>query len=110
MFEEMVARIQRSVISVLLKVKVETRPAPMAQPLQIKRMPAAPAANGAPVANGAQATSKPIAPAMPVAPAAAPNPIRFRRQMPEPLSNMSSFKAAQAAQAAKNEADKKENE
>ena len=112
MFEEMIERIQRSVISVLLKVKVETRPAPMAQPLQIRRMPAAPA-NGASMANGAKATAKPIAPAMPVAPAAAPGGVRFRRQMPEPLSNMSSYKAAQAAQAAqaaKNEADKKENE
>ena len=100
MFEEMVARIQRSVISVLLKVKVEMRPAPTAQPMQVRRMPAVP---GAP-------TQAPVAPAN-VAPAAAPAPIRFRRQMPEPLSNMSSFKAAQEAQAAqKAEQDKKENE
>ncbi|MBQ7770565.1 MAG: hypothetical protein IJ373_05205 [Clostridia bacterium] len=100
MFEEMVARIQRSVISVLLKVKVEMRPAPTAQPMHVRRMPAVP---GAP-------TQAPVAPAN-VAPAAAPAPIRFRRQMPEPLSNMSSFKAAQEAQAAqKAEQDKKENE
>ena len=69
MFEEMIARIQRSVISVLLKVKVEMRPAPTAPQR--------------------------------VAPTAAPNasapsaPRPFRRQMPEPLSNMSSFKDAQ---------------
>ena len=99
MFEEMVERIQRSVISVLLKVKVEMRPAPMAQPIQVRPTPAAIAANAA---NDAQAPA-------PVAPAAAP--IRFRRQMPEPLSNMSSFKAAQAAQAAKKAAEeKKDNE
>ena len=99
MFEEMVERIQRSVISVLLKVKVEMRPAPTAQPLQVKRqMPTPAAANGANGANGASA-AKPVAPA----------PVRvFRRQMPEPLSNMSSFKAAQ--EAAKKAAEQKKDE
>ncbi len=96
MFEEMVERIQRSVISVLLKVKVEMRPAPM--PMQAR--PIAPAANGT---NGAPTNAQPT-------PAAAPAPVRvFRRQMPEPLSNMSSFKAAQAAQAAQKAAEEKKN-
>ena len=96
MFEEMVERIQRSVISVLLKVKVEMRPAPM--PMQAR--PIAPAANGT---NGAPTNAQPT-------PAAASAPVRvFRRQMPEPLSNMSSFKAAQAAQAAQKAAEEKKN-
>ena len=94
MFEEMVERIQRSVISVLLKVKVEMRPAPMAQPMQVRPI-------------GAQAQAKAPAAAANAAPAAA-NPMRFRRQMPEPLSNMSSFKAAQAANNGTSE--KKDNE
>ncbi len=71
MFDEMVARIQRTTISILLKVKVEVRPAPT-----------------------------------PVQPAPAPTPTptqsaparRFRRQMPEPLTNMSSFKNAKQNQ------------
>ena len=63
MFDEMVERIQRTTISVLLKVKIEFRQAPPPQPV------------------------KPATPA----------PARtFRRQMPEPLSNMSSFKEAAA--------------
>ena len=66
MFDEMVERIQRTTISILLKVKVEVRPAPMASP---------------------QNASAQAAPAR-----------RFRRQMPEPLSNMSSFKQKAAAQ------------
>ena len=82
MFDEMVARIQRTVISVLLKVKVEMRPAP-------QRANAAPA----PANNNAAPAARPTA----------PRP--FRRQMPEPLSNMSSYKAAQNAQA-----DKKDNQ
>ena len=81
MFDEMTATIQRSTISVLLKVKVETRPAPMPMPLKVQATNAQ--ANGT---NGA--------------PAAAPAPTRvFRRQMPEPLSNMSSFRNAAANQA-----------
>ena len=73
MFEEMIARIQRSVISVLLKVKIEMRPAPV------------------------QATAQKVAPTQsaPATTQSAPRP--FRRQMPEPLSNMSSFKNAQQA-------------
>ena len=90
----MVERIQRSVISVLLKVKVEMRPAPMAQPMQVRPI-------------GAQAQAKAPTAATNAAPAAA-NPMRFRRQMPEPLSNMSSFKAAQAANNGTSE--KKDNE
>ena len=81
MFDEMVARIQRSIISVLLKVKIETRPAPAPAPVQ----PAQPAQ---------------AAPAQP-----APTVRPFRRQMPAPLSSMSSFKervaAAEAAMQAK---------
>ncbi len=60
MFEEMVERIQRTTISVLLKVKIQVQPAPM--PL------------------------KPQAPAQP-----APSKV-YKRQMPAPLSSMSSFK------------------
>ena len=66
MFEEMIQRIQRTVISVLLKVKVEARPMP--------------AQNAAPAAQ-----SQPTGAARP-----------FRRQMPSPLSSMSSFKERQA--------------
>ena len=68
MFDEMVARIQRSIISVLLKVKVETRPAPA--PMQAQPAQSAPSAQ----------------------------PVRsFRRQQPSPLSSMSSFKERAAA-------------
>ena len=92
MFDEMVARIQRTTISTLLKVRVEARPAPA----PVQQVPQAPANNAPP------------APARP-----------FRRQMPEPLTNMASFKqaveAAKAAAAAKQAPtasveDKKENE
>ena len=74
MFDEMVERIQRTTISVLLKVKVEMRPA---APAPVKPTPQAKAAE-------------------------APRAARpFRRQMPSPLSAMSSFKQAmeQAKQA-----------
>ncbi len=84
MFDEMVARIQRITISTLLKVKVEARPAP----IQRVAPPAAPASNAAPAPAQADRASRP-----------------FRRQMPAPLSDMSSFKAAQAAR--ENNADKK---
>ena len=76
MFDEMIARIQRTTISVLLKVKIEMRPA-------------APAVQVAPKA-------APAAPATPAAPAAPARP--FRRQMPTSLNNMSSFKERQAAE------------
>jgi len=77
MFDEMVERIQRTTISVLLKVKLEVRQQP-AQP--------------------APAQSTPIRRQMPTAPSAmgqastTPAQRILRRQMPEPLSNMSSFK------------------
>ena len=67
MFDEMIARIQRTTISVLLKVKVEIRPAPVqAQP------------TGAPTPAPARPAGRP-----------------FRRQMPTPLSQMSSYQDAQ---------------
>ena len=66
MFDEMVERIQRTTITILLKAKIQITPAP------------APAS--APAANAS-------------APAAAPAPARvFRRQMPVSLSSMSSAK------------------
>ena len=76
MFDEMVERIQRTVISVLLKVKLEIRQAPA--PTQAPNAPAAPAPASAP--------AQPAAPATP-APAKAP----MRRVMPSPLSSMSSM-------------------
>ena len=63
MFDEMIERIQRTTISILLKVKIQVQPAPTA--------PVKPA------------------PAQPTAQPARPAPT-YRRQMPEPLSNMSS--------------------
>ena len=69
MFDEMVERIQRTTISVLLKVRIELRQ------------------NGAPV--------RPAQPAQPQGERKA-----FRRQMPEPIQNMSSYKEAQAKAAA----------
>ncbi|MBQ9114057.1 MAG: preprotein translocase subunit SecA [Clostridia bacterium] len=71
MFEEMIARVQRSIISVLLKVKIETRPAqPVMRPIQ------------------------PTQPTQPTQPQAGA-PRTFRRLMPSPLSSMSSFKPAE---------------
>jgi preprotein translocase subunit SecA len=100
MFDEMVARIQRTTISTLLKVRVEARPAP------VQRV------NGAPMAqtNGANAqAAAPAAPAKPATPAAS-RP--FRRQMPEPITNMKSFQqamaAAQAARAAQGDEPKQD--
>ena len=61
MFDEMVERIQRQIITLLLKIKVEIRIAP----------PAAQTAQASAPANGSRV---------------------FRRQMPTPLSNMSSQK------------------
>ncbi len=70
MFDEMIERIQHTTIAVLLKVKVEFRQAP------------------------------PVRRQMPVQPTASEAPKRpLRRQMPEPLSNMSSFKEAASKQA-----------
>jgi preprotein translocase subunit SecA len=74
MFDEMIARVQRTTISILLKVKIQ--------------MQAAPAPAAAPAA-----PAQPAQPAQPANPAparpASPAPT-YRRQMPEPLSNMSS--------------------
>ena len=81
MFDEMVARIQRSIISVLLKVKIETRPAP------------------APVQPAQPAQAAPTQPTQPTRP--------FRRQMPSPLSSMSSFKERVAAAEAAMQANEK---
>ena len=78
MFDEMVERIQRTTISVLLKVKLEIRQAPA---------PVAPAQN-APAAAPAQ-----NAPAAPVRPA--PVKMPTRRVMPSPLSSMSSHQPTQ---------------
>ena len=75
MFDEMVERIQRSVISVLLKVKIEMRPA---QPAPTAAPTPAPAPAATPT-NGAK-----------------PAPRPFRRQMPVSLMNMSSYKERQA--------------
>ncbi len=75
MFDEMVERIQRTTISVLLKVKLEVRqqPAQSVQPTPVRRqMPTSPSAMGQSSGTPAQRI--------------------LRRQMPEPLSNMSSFK------------------
>ena len=86
MFDEMIARIQRTVISTLLKVKVEIRPAPVAN---VNARPApAPAANATPAATPAPAR-------------------KFRRQMPSPLTQMSSY---QEAMKRAQETEKKENE
>ena len=63
MFDEMVERIQRQIISLLLKIKVEVRVAPAPQ-----------------------------APTAPVTPSTPTTPRVFRRQMPTSLSNMSSAK------------------
>ncbi len=66
MFEEMIERIQRTTISILLKVKLQIQ----APPTQ---------------------TIRPAAPAQP-APAQPAAPKVYKRQMPAPLSSMSSFK------------------
>ena len=83
MFDEMVERIQRTTISVLLKVRIEIRqPEP---PVRVVNQPAQGGNNGA---NGGQNGATPTANG--AAPAPARKPIR--RQMPSPLSSMSSFR------------------
>ncbi|MBQ8290943.1 MAG: preprotein translocase subunit SecA [Clostridia bacterium] len=76
MFEEMAERIQRTTISILLKVKVEVRPAPMAAPAPTQQAPQRSRA--------------------------------FRRQMPAPITDMTSYKeaAAKAQQTQNNEENK----
>ena len=89
MFDEMIQRIQRSTISVLLKMKIEMRPAPApAQPAAAPAQPAQPVQNAQPAAKPAAARP-------------------FRRQMPVALESMSSFKERVAEASAQNE-DKKE--
>ena len=68
MFDEMVERIQRTIISVLLKVKLEIRQAPAPAPAPTPAQP-----------------QKPAAPTQP-----APMKMPTRRVMPSPLSSMSS--------------------
>jgi preprotein translocase subunit SecA len=69
MFDEMIERIQRTTISVLLKVKIELRPAPAPTPMKV-----------APQAKPQAETPRAARP--------------FRRQMPSPITAMSSFKDA----------------
>ena len=86
MFDEMIERVQRTTISTLLKVRVEARPAPAQVVQKVNAVPAQ--------ANSGNAQPTPTQPAQ-ATPTAAPRP--FRRQMPEPITNMSSFKQAMAA-------------
>ena len=89
MFDEMIARIQRTTISTLLKVKIEIQPP---QPVQ--------AVNAAPKA-----------PEQPQAkPQERPANRPFRRQMPVSLMNMSSFRSANQPAQEKSTEDKKDNE
>ena len=81
MFDEMVERIQRTTISVLLKVKVEIRPAAPMQPIR-RQMPV----TTGQTENAAPAVRKPL-----------------RRQMPSPISSMSSYKQAQTEGKSDNE-------
>ena len=74
MFDEMIERIQRTTITFLLKVKIQVQTPPAAQPQQ----PSQPAQQPAP-AQPQQVPQSTVARA-------------YRRQMPEPLSNMSSQK------------------
>ena len=92
MFDEMVERIQRTTISVLLKVRIELRTNGGA--------PVRPAQTSQPNSQNAQQSGERRV---------------FRRQMPEPIQNMSSYKEAQAraaqaqAQAQRQNADNGEN-
>ncbi len=74
MFDEMVARIQRTTISVLLKVKVEIRPAPVAT--------ATPVQAGSALASAGSAQQR------------APLAQARRRNRPSAITQMSSFKEA----------------
>ncbi len=88
MFDEMIARIQRTTISVMLKARIEVRPPMPATPLR-QAQPAKAAQQSAKPAQGAQGARP------------------FRRQMPTPLSQMTSYKEAmQRAQEAQNAAAK----
>ena len=71
MFDEMIERIQRTTISILLKVKIEMRPAQA--PVKVA-----------------------VAPSQTPAPAPVAEPARrpFRRQMPTSITNMNSYKEA----------------
>ena len=89
MFDEMIARIQRTTISTLLKVKIEIQPP---QPVQ-----AVNAALKAPEQPQAKPQERP-----------ANRP--FRRQMPVSLMNMSSFRSANQPAQEKSTEDKKDNE
>ena len=89
MFDEMIERIQRTTISILLKVKIQMQPAPTAP---VQPAPAQQPVNPAPAQ--AEAPAQPAPAQQPVNPAPAQKPASpahtYRRQMPEPLSNMSS--------------------
>ena len=77
MFDEMIARIQRTVISRLLKVEIRFTEAPQPAPAK--------------AATPAQTPKNTQAPAQAAAPARV-----FRRQMPTPMTQMSSYKEAMA--------------
>lgn len=96
MFDEMIARIQRTTISTLLKVKIEIQP-----PQPAPNVNAAPKAAAAPTQPTDRAQANPQE-------RVANRP--FRRQMPVSLTHMSSFQATkQPVQEAPTE-DKKDNE
>ena len=89
MFDEMIARIQRMTISVLLKAKIEIRPAPA--PAQPAKVAPTQAPTQAPATE--QRTARP-----------------FRRQMPTPITQMNSYKEAiQKAQEAQETAKAEDN-
>ncbi len=81
MFDEMIDRIQRTTISTLLKVRVEPRPMPVQRPTT---MSATNDAKGKKCDNCDDCGKEQVKPA--------PRP--FRRQMPSPLTSMSSFNGA----------------
>lgn len=89
MFDEMVARIQETTISILLKVKIEFRTAPEESPQPVRRQ--------MPDQSLGRSEAQPTA-QKPVAPQKV-----FRRQMPEPIQNMQSFKDEMARRKAEEE-------